>query len=153
MNYCQSLHYKRGSKECIYLVQGGSTAGVTGSNGRRTAAESRERDLVEEDAAEVDVGRGNEGVSNDTTAARAVGIRAVESARARVLVGDSVEDTADTGSGVGAPVGPVQRVASTTAADVRSRSLCKGARFGDTVKFQSDIGSQRVIEGRECTWR
>ena len=121
------------------LVQSGSTTNVARSHGG-ARAETGVGNLVEEDAAVVDVGGGDDGVGNDTTAAGSVRVGAAQTglwrgfcrvsgdldvdirsnsrAGGRVLVSDTVEDRSDTGGSVRAPVSPVQGGAGATAADV-----------------------------------
>lgn len=117
------------------LMQSGSTSNVARSDGG-ARAEPGMGNLVEEDAAVVDVGGVSDGVGNDTAPAGSVRVGAAQTgfrrvsdgldvdirsnARAggRVLVGDAVEDRGDTRGGVRTPVSPVQGVAGATAADV-----------------------------------
>lgn len=109
------------------LVKGSSTADVTGGDGG-TAAKAGRGDFVVEDAAVVDllkqkmrrqalgimkvnayVGGGDESISDGTRSTDAVGVAAAESPGSR-LVGYTGEDGTNSGLGVGAVVGGVERV-------------------------------------------
>ena len=101
------------------LVEGGSTTDVAGVNGI-TAAECSRGDFIVEDTAVVDVCGRNKGIRDDTTSANAVRIRAAQSSCARILVCDGGELGNNARGGVISEISLVNRIASTTATDIRS---------------------------------
>ena len=81
------------------LVEGGSTADVTGINGI-TVAQCVRGDFIVEDTAVVDVCGRNKGIRDNAATANAVRIRAAQSPCARILVCDGGELGNNTRGGV-----------------------------------------------------
>jgi len=89
-----------------HLVKGGSTTDIARSNSG-AGAKAGGGNLVEEDTAEVDVCRRNEGISNNTSRAGTIGVSAAQCARRGVLISDCAEDGGDTGGSSSTIVSPV----------------------------------------------
>jgi hypothetical protein len=127
------------------LVQGGTSANVAGVDAG-SGAETAGGHLVVEGRAVVDIGGGDEGVSDDTGSASAVRIRAIQGARRAALrrntlisrVGEKsgeerskrahVEYGSDSGSRGTLEVGFVEGVAGSAAVDVVGSN--RGKRLG-----------------------
>lgn len=84
--------------------------------------------LFDEGMDSLNVGRGGEGVSDDTAGAVAVGVDAVERAAARVLVGDGLVNENHISNDARRPL------SSTYAQDAaHGRGLMKQSAYGDSI--------------------
>lgn len=121
-----------------------SPSDVTCGNGR-SCAKIAACHFVEEEAAIVNVGGGDDSISDHTTRAGAVGIGAAQCSRAAGFASNRVVDTTDGGGRGRSPVCGIQTVL-TVARDIRRRER------GESLRFAVAGSDKRFLGGIAAYW-